>query len=177
MATEREKEGSSSRESIGNAGSLGLIDHIKQLVEREYLEEKEYLTFDELFFKLKRWWCKHYKRPYKDPLLETYTFEELFYEYWDLTYTPPSKNEEPQNPEEIPMSEYDWAAEEEARELEELAKLEQAQPKPEDDNIVKETDDSSDKEWADKYLNDNKLTNPSADDVDDGGDIVATFEV
>lgn len=30
---------------------------------------------------LKVWWCTKYNRPFKDPLLLSYTLEELFYEY------------------------------------------------------------------------------------------------
>lgn len=29
------------------------------------------------------WWSKTYKRPLKDPILLSYTFEELLYEYYD----------------------------------------------------------------------------------------------
>lgn len=32
---------------------------------------------------LKRWWCRYYKRPYKDPLLENYSLEELMLEYYE----------------------------------------------------------------------------------------------
>lgn len=28
------------------------------------------------------WWCRKYNRPLKDPLLQTYTIEELSYEYF-----------------------------------------------------------------------------------------------
>lgn len=175
MATERQKEGSSPREGTGNAASLSLIEHIKRLVESEYLEPKEYLTFDELLFKLRRWWCKHYNRPYKDPLLDSYTFEELFYEYWDVTYTPP-RPDEAKDPQEIPQEEYDWAAEEEAKELLELERQQQVVPEPENDSIVEETDVPSDDEWAAKHLANNKLNNPSPEEVNDGGDISASFE-
>jgi hypothetical protein len=29
------------------------------------------------------WWSKTYKRPLKDPILLSYTFEELLFEYYD----------------------------------------------------------------------------------------------
>lgn len=35
---------------------------------------------------LKRWWCVYYKRPYKDPLLLEYSFEELLLEYFEILY-------------------------------------------------------------------------------------------
>lgn len=176
MATERKKESSAAGEGIGNAASLGLIDHIKQLVESDRSQDKEFITFDELFFRLKRWWCKYYKRPYKDPLLEAYTFEELFYEYWDVTYVPSNSEADPQSEKEIPQSEYDWAAEEEAKELEELEKKRASSTEPEDDIIVDENP-SDDAEWAKKYITDDvSLINPSPDSVDEGGDISASFE-
>lgn len=177
MATERQKEGPSPREGTGNAASLSLIEHIKRLVESEYLEPKEYLTFDELLFKLRRWWCKHYNRPYKDPLLDSYTFEELFYEYWDVTYTPPKPGEDGAQ-KEIPQEEFDWAAEEEAKDLLALESKQEEPSKPEDDSILEESEFMPDDDWADKYLtNDNQLSNPSPQEVDEGGDISADFEV
>lgn len=32
---------------------------------------------------LRRWWCRRYNRPYKDPLFDSYTFEELLLEYYE----------------------------------------------------------------------------------------------
>jgi len=43
-------------------------------------------TLSELAVWLKRWWCRHYTRPYKDPLLETYTLEELLLEYYETHF-------------------------------------------------------------------------------------------
>lgn len=30
---------------------------------------------------IKTWWCQHYNRPFKDPLLQEYTLEELWEEF------------------------------------------------------------------------------------------------
>lgn len=30
------------------------------------------------------WWCTYWKRPFKDPLLQSYTFEELMYEFHSI---------------------------------------------------------------------------------------------
>ena len=35
---------------------------------------------------LKSWWCIRYNRPYRDPLLQSYTLEELIVEYLDVSY-------------------------------------------------------------------------------------------
>lgn len=152
------------------------MEHIKALVESE--RSKKFLTYDEFLFQLKRWWCNHYKRPYKDPLLDSYTFEELFYEYWDVTLPSREESEEQEkDPKEVPQQEYDWAAEEEAKELLEQQNKDKVAAKPENDNILEENDSISDAEWADKYLKDNSLVNPTNDEVDSGGDITASFEV
>ena len=41
-------------------------------------------TEDDLLRSLQMWWCVKYSRPFKDPLLASYTIDELAYEY--LTY-------------------------------------------------------------------------------------------
>ena len=49
---------------------------------------------------LKIWWCFHYKRPAKDPLLDFYTFEELLLEYFEQNLY--------NNKEKIKKIETDW---------------------------------------------------------------------
>lgn len=34
--------------------------------------------------RLRSWWSRYYNRPLKDPLLESYTLEELLYEFHDI---------------------------------------------------------------------------------------------
>lgn len=34
--------------------------------------------------RLRSWWSRYYNRPLKDPLLETYTLEELLFEFHDI---------------------------------------------------------------------------------------------
>lgn len=41
---------------------------------------------------LKFWWCKTYNRPFKDPLLDTYTTDDLAYEYLRLYYSHPDND-------------------------------------------------------------------------------------
>jgi hypothetical protein len=150
-----------------DSDSLSFIEDIKLLIERE--RNKTQLTYDEYLFRLKRWWCGHYRRPYKDPMLNEYTFEELFYEYWDIT----SKDQEATPTDEIPQEEYDWAAEEEAKEL-----AEEALRNQENDKIEPEADPAGDEAWAQQYIantSENTLVNPSGDEADFGGDIDATF--
>jgi len=81
-----------------------------------------------LMLYLKSWWSKEYGRPLKDPLLDAYTLEELVYEYYDRAERRKAAEEsldlESDRIEEEQMqANLDWAAEEEARELEELERL------------------------------------------------------
>lgn len=169
MANQREKTG-----ITGNSDancfptSLSILDDIKKLVEIE--RAKQRLNQDEFFNNLKRWWCQYYKRPYKDPLLEEYSLEELYYEYCDVNYVS-EQDEEDNVATELPQEEWDWAAEEEAREAREAA--EQIGAEGENDTIVNE-EELSDDAWADRY--DCAKINPSASESDEGGDISANFE-
>lgn len=54
--------------------------------------EEEFVGF------LCRWWCGKYNRPYKDPLLLSYTVEELFLEFYECIYAEsPEKSKESYN--------------------------------------------------------------------------------
>jgi hypothetical protein len=156
--------------------SLELLDSLKRIAES--FSGKKSLTYDEMFFSLRRWWCQHYKRPYKDPLLDSYTFEELAFEYYDVTQAINVKSEEVKVSEKIEDEDRKWAEEEEARELEEMRQLAaELDAKEKDANI--EDDGLTDESWAKKYETEvsTPMRNPSADDVDmHGGDIVASFE-
>lgn len=74
---------------------------------------------------LKSWWSNTYNRPLKDPILESYTLEELLYEFYDKIERRAAA-EERTTEEADKMEEakekavLDWAEEEEKKELEEL---------------------------------------------------------
>ena len=76
---------------------------------------------------LRSWWSKYYSRPLKDPILDTYTVEELYYEYLDKIER--EKAAEKHAEEEHDRIEndkekaaVDWAEQEEAKELAEIKK-------------------------------------------------------
>ena len=74
---------------------------------------------------LKSWWSSTYNRPLKDPLLESYTVEELIYEFYDKMERQEAAKErvasEADRIEENKEKEVlDWAEAEEKRELEEM---------------------------------------------------------
>ena len=157
-------------DEYGSSASLAILEDIKKLVDVERAKTK--LNYDEFFISLKRWWCQHYKRPYKDPLLDSYTLEELYYEYCDVNFTTQAAIEETK-PAEIPEEEWDWAAEEEAREIAEMeaaSKAQQGDAGNENDTIVPAL---SDDDWASKY---ETKVNPTAEESNSGGDISANFE-
>ena len=107
--------------------------------------EKQMLLF------LKSWWSNTYNRPLKDPLLESYTLEELLYEFYDKIERRKAAEEmaeaEADKMEEAKEKEVlDWAEAEEQKELEEMkrqaAKKPSADPTKDPDNI----------KWMEKQL-------------------------
>ena len=100
--------------------------------------------------------------------MDEYTLEELYYEYCDVNYLE-EKTKEEADPTEIPQEEWDWAEEEEAKEIKERADRHS--------NITIESDtinkSISDDDWAEKY--ETKI-NPTATEADEGGDISTNFE-
>lgn len=77
---------------------------------------------------LKSWWSNTYNRPLKDPLLESYTLEELLYEFYDKTERQAAAEErvaqDTDKMEEAKEKEVlDWAEQEEKKELEEMKKM------------------------------------------------------
>ena len=56
------------------------LKNIEELARAERLVSPTASTRD-LVRSLRLWWCMKYNRPFRDPLLMSYTLEELFYEY------------------------------------------------------------------------------------------------
>lgn len=80
---------------------------------------------------LKSWWSNHYNRPLKDPILESYSLEELLYEFYDKIERQKASEEraakEADKMEEAKEKEVlDWAEQEEKKELEELKRAAEA---------------------------------------------------
>lgn len=70
---------------------------------------------------LQSWWSRTYNRPLKDPILQTYTLEELAYEYFDHkerdAYAEEQQDEEADKIEEAKIDDaMKWAEQEEAKE-------------------------------------------------------------
>lgn len=116
---------------------------------------------------LRSWWSKYYNRPLKDPLLQEYTLEELYYEYRDKVEREEAAQEASEEAtDNIEQKKIDeamaWAEEEERREQESLT-----QGKP-DTEILSEDD----KTWMEEQLKQAKTI--YGDDF--GEDIVEDFD-
>ena len=94
-------------------------------------------TKDRLSLFLQSWWSKHYNKPLKDPILQTYTIEELLYEYYD----------------KIERVKYEKYLSEKVEHDSEQAKLDSTM-KWADEEEKKE--EESMKEWMDKKLQEEK---------------------
>jgi hypothetical protein len=141
----------------GSTGSNGredfsLVDTVKaicaQNARAELNSEKQLLLF------LQSWWSRTYNRPLKDPLLLTYTVEELLYEFYDRIERR-SAEEERTNlegdriEEEKDKATLDWAEKEELRELEALKnKASKEETKP----IQDPTKDPTNVAWMEEQL-------------------------
>lgn len=64
--------------------------HINALIDKSKTKaaltrKLEVKGMDDLILSLRIWWCKYYKRPLKDPLLESYDINELLFEFFLLS--------------------------------------------------------------------------------------------
>jgi hypothetical protein len=90
---------------------------------------------ESLLLFLRSWWSRTYNRPLKDPLLETYSLEDLLYEFHDKIERADAE-EEMRNletdkiEEEKAKANEDWAEQEERKELEELKKKKEQETQP-----------------------------------------------
>jgi hypothetical protein len=74
----KDQSGSSPKEG---RSELGVIESIRILAKENARAELD--TEDQLLLFLQSWWSRTYNRPLKDPLLMSYTLEELIYEFYD----------------------------------------------------------------------------------------------
>lgn len=60
-----------------------LMDKAKE--QASEINRNDVKTVDDLIWSLKLWWSKYYRRPLKDPLLESYDLNELLLEFFLLS--------------------------------------------------------------------------------------------
>ena len=144
---------------------FSLIDSIRKIAAdnaRAPLDSEESI----LLF-LKSWWSRTYNRPLKDPVLLSYTIEELIYEFFDRLERAKAEeeriNEEKDKIEEDREKEtLDWAEEEEKKELVALNKTKASAHAPSKEDI----------EWMEAYME--KAKEEHGEDF--GEDISIDFE-
>jgi hypothetical protein len=61
--------------------------YINQLIDKakakaNVVKRGEISTIEDLIWVLKHWWSRHYNRPLKDPLLDSYDIPELLFEFF-----------------------------------------------------------------------------------------------
>jgi hypothetical protein len=140
MAHKPEEPGSESPRS------LSTVEAIRAIAARDARAELD--TEEQLTLFLRSWWSKTYNRPLKDPLLLSYTVEELLYEFYDkverkLAEEERVNNEADKIEDDKEKAVLDWAEEEERKELAAL-KAEAAKQDP--------TKDPANIEWMKKQL-------------------------
>lgn len=133
MAQQGQEDGESGAPTSG----LELAEYIRKIAAHNARaslnDDKQLLLF------MQSWWSKLYSRPLKDPLLLSYTLEELLYEFYDRIERV-AADEERSHKDEVQTEEakekelLDWIDEEERRE----AKAEATKTKPVPANPTKD---------------------------------------
>ena len=118
-----ETEGKRSSGTSESSDGLTIIEAIQELAAKNARAELSDVVQLKLF--LKSWWSNLYNRPLKDPLLQTYTLEELLYEFYDKierrTAEEERKNTDINKQEDAKeKANLDWAEQMERDELEQL---------------------------------------------------------
>ena len=133
---------------------LELADSIKKIAAHNarasLADDKQLMLF------LRSWWSKLYNRPLKDPLLQSYTLEELLYEFYDKVERNLADEERASNAEireeEVKDKGFDdWAAEEERKEAEATAKKSKSST-PEEKPAVDPAKDPANVKWMEEQI-------------------------
>ena len=123
---------------------------------------------------LQSWWSRTYNRPLKDPLLETYTLEELLYEFYDRIERTKAEQERIEQLDDKIEVEKDKAAEDwaEKMEREELEAEMRAAAAKSEEPIPDPTKDPENVKWMEEQLRTAKQIHGETF----GEDIEETFE-
>jgi hypothetical protein len=150
MATEG--KGSSESTSTGGEQLFSTADDIRRIAARNARAE---LNNDEqLTLFLKSWWSKTYNRPLKDPLLLSYTLEDLLYEFYDKVerrLAEEERNDQGEINQEIAkeQADLDWA---EQMEQEDLANMKAKAANLETAKVEDPTKDPDNIKWMEEQM-------------------------
>jgi hypothetical protein len=171
MAQQGEEAGSSSAPTSG----LELAEYIRQIAANNARaslnDDKQLLLF------MQSWWSKLYNRPLKDPLLLSYTLEELLYEFYDRVERLAAE-EERSHKEETATEEtrekdvMDWIDEEERKEAQKEAQANKLKVESEKKPPVDPTKDPANIKWMEEQI---KLAKQHLGD-DFGEDLEINFD-
>jgi len=119
MATESKGSSLASQNTDGPSIAEAIRELAAKNARAELVDEGQLSLF------LKSWWSKTYNRPLKDPLLQTYTLEELLYEFYDkierrAAEVERAEAEEAMQEDNKEKVNLDWAEQMEREELEQL---------------------------------------------------------
>jgi hypothetical protein len=122
MARKLDKEGPGSPETESDGASgLSIAQSIHEICKKNARASLE--DDHQLLLFLQSWWSRTYQRPLKDPILLSYSLEELLYEFYDRVERDKAEKERAgqvnDKIEDDRLKEnLDWAEEEERKELE-----------------------------------------------------------
>ncbi len=139
------------KEKDSETRAISTIDAVKEIATRNARAELD--TEEQLLLFLQSWWSRTYNRPLKDPLLESYTLEELLYEFYDRIERLKAEQERLEQ-EDVKIEESqdkaaeDWAEkmEREEREAEMRAEAAKSETKPDP------TKDPANIKWMEEQL-------------------------
>lgn len=75
------ESGSKEKDRSDSGAELSTVESIKKIAAFNARADLDSET--QLLLFLQSWWSRVYNRPLKDPLLQSYTLEELLYEFYD----------------------------------------------------------------------------------------------
>jgi hypothetical protein len=141
-------------ENSSDSGSeLSIVESIKKIA--SYNARADLDSEEQLLLFLQSWWSRTYNRPLKDPLLLSYTLEELLYEFYDRIERTKAEaerleREDDKIEEDKERAAVDWAEQEEKRELEAAMKAEAA--KAESKPVEDPTKDPANIAWMEEQV-------------------------
>ena len=126
------------------------IESIKKLAAKQARAPLN--TEEHILLFLQSWWSRIYNRPLKDPVLLSYSLEELLYEFYDRIerekVAAESIEQESDNMEkEKEKKDMDWAEQEERKELEEAMRNAK-----EEAPVADPTTDAANLKWMEEQL-------------------------
>jgi hypothetical protein len=147
---------SEEKDSKDSGSELSIVESIKKIA--AYNARAELDTEEQLLLFLQSWWSRTYNRPLKDPILQSYTIEELLYEFYDRIERTKAEEERLEQvdvkiEEEKDKRNEDWAEKMEREELEaEMRKSGAKSSEP----IPDPTKDPANVAWMEKQIEEAK---------------------